>query len=85
MPAGFRAYRVLLFSVLFFLVIIVSISGETHQQVAGKSAQSASSPVANALSADVSKYVGAETCKPCHEDLYNSWAKTPHTRQSNAV
>jgi DmsE family decaheme c-type cytochrome len=22
--------------------------------------------------------VGAETCKTCHEDIYNSWAKTPH-------
>jgi DmsE family decaheme c-type cytochrome len=23
-------------------------------------------------------YVGAETCKTCHEDLYDHWAKTPH-------
>jgi DmsE family decaheme c-type cytochrome len=22
--------------------------------------------------------VGSETCKTCHEDLYNAWAKTPH-------
>jgi DmsE family decaheme c-type cytochrome len=22
--------------------------------------------------------VGAETCKTCHEEIYNSWAKTPH-------
>jgi len=25
-----------------------------------------------------SKYAGAEACKTCHEDLYNSWEKTPH-------
>jgi DmsE family decaheme c-type cytochrome len=23
-------------------------------------------------------YVGAETCKTCHEDLYDGWEKTPH-------
>jgi len=28
--------------------------------------------------ADAAQYVGAETCKTCHEDLYNSWAKTAH-------
>ena len=27
---------------------------------------------------DTSKYVGSDTCKTCHEDLYNAWAKTPH-------
>jgi DmsE family decaheme c-type cytochrome len=27
---------------------------------------------------DQSKYVGAETCKTCHEDIYNSFEKTPH-------
>ena len=27
---------------------------------------------------DTSKYVGAETCKTCHEEIYNSWEKTPH-------
>jgi DmsE family decaheme c-type cytochrome len=27
---------------------------------------------------DASKYVGSDTCKGCHEDLYNAWAKSPH-------
>jgi DmsE family decaheme c-type cytochrome len=27
---------------------------------------------------DTSQYVGSDTCKTCHEELYNSWAKTPH-------
>jgi DmsE family decaheme c-type cytochrome len=27
---------------------------------------------------DASKYVGAQTCKTCHEEIYNSWEKTPH-------
>src|SRR5271167_3319885 len=25
-----------------------------------------------------SDYLGAETCKTCHADEYNSWEKTPH-------
>ena len=24
---------------------------------------------------DASKYVGAETCKTCHEKIYNAWEK----------
>ena len=31
-----------------------------------------------ATSSDASKYVGAETCKTCHEEIYNAWEKTPH-------
>ena len=27
---------------------------------------------------DLSKYVGAETCKTCHEEIYNAWETTPH-------
>jgi DmsE family decaheme c-type cytochrome len=36
-----------------------------------------STPAA-AANQDQSKYVGAETCKTCHEDIYNSFEKTPH-------
>jgi DmsE family decaheme c-type cytochrome len=40
-------------------------------------------PAKSAAAADSSQnasagYVGAETCKTCHEDLYNNWEKTPH-------
>jgi len=28
--------------------------------------------------ADASQYVGSDTCKTCHEEIYNNWAKTPH-------
>lgn len=29
-----------------------------------------------------SEYVGAETCKTCHADIYEGWAKSPHWRQT---
>ncbi len=78
MPANSRSARVLLFSVLLLFVVVAFAPGQARQQVADKSAQSASPPVASALSSDASKYVGAETCKTCHEDIYNAWEKTPH-------
>src|ERR1700734_695701 len=76
------ASRFLLFSALC-LFVVASASGQARQQVADKSAQStsaqsASAPVASTPSPEVSKYVGAETCKTCHEEIYNNWAKTPH-------
>jgi len=33
-----------------------------------------------AAPADSSDYVGAESCKACHEGIYNNWEKTPHWR-----
>ena len=27
-------------------------------------------------------YVGAETCKTCHEEIFNSWEKSPHWKQT---
>jgi DmsE family decaheme c-type cytochrome len=76
------ASRFLLFSALC-LFVVASASGQARQQVAEKStqstsAQSASAPVASTPSPEVSKYVGAETCKTCHEEIYNAWSKTPH-------
>jgi DmsE family decaheme c-type cytochrome len=66
----------------------------TNGQPAGKSWQSAAAktplaattasqqtntPAASTPSAPAAQgYVGAETCKTCHEKIYASWAKTPH-------
>jgi len=64
------------FGALFFLVTA------THAQQSPKASGLSSSPAANtsgsSQSAPSSDYVGAETCKTCHEDIYNSWEKTPH-------
>src|SRR5208282_4912580 len=29
-----------------------------------------------------SQYAGAETCKTCHEEIYNGWEKSPHWKQT---
>jgi DmsE family decaheme c-type cytochrome len=77
MPATSKAYRVLLIPVLFLFVFAVA-SSQAQQQATDKSAQAASTPAATAPSPELSKYVGAETCKTCHEEIYNGWEKTPH-------
>src|SRR5580700_1730546 len=77
MPASSRASRVLFLSTLFLLVVAFA-SGQASQSSPAKNAQSASAPTAAAASAEDSKFVGSETCKGCHEDVYNSWAKTAH-------
>jgi hypothetical protein len=30
-------------------------------------------------------YVGAERCKLCHREIYQSWAETPHRRASDPI
>jgi DmsE family decaheme c-type cytochrome len=76
-PANSRASALL--SLLVFFCVVTIASSQAHAQTAApaKAAQSASAPVATP-SSDASKYVGAETCKTCHEEIYNSWEKTPH-------
>src|ERR1039458_6749259 len=64
---------------LIFLLFVVAVAaGQTSPPAAGKTVQSGAAPVASTPSPDVSKYVGAETCKTCHEEIYNAWEKTPH-------
>jgi|HubBroStandDraft_2_1064218.scaffolds.fasta_scaffold05292_4 DmsE family decaheme c-type cytochrome len=85
MPGNWKASRILLSPVLFFVAGLASVPGQTSppapapaKNVQPSSAPAAAVPSPDASKPDASKYVGAETCKTCHEDLYNGWAKTPH-------
>ena len=75
-------------SLIFFFVLssLLCFSGaggfclaQAQQPATEKSGQAADT-TKNSLAADNSKYAGAETCKTCHEDIYNSWERTPHWR-----
>ncbi len=35
---------------------------------------------ASTTSTEAAQYVGADTCKTCHAEIYDNWAKTPHWR-----
>ena len=75
-PASWRAVRYLLCLVLCPFVVALA-SDQAGQPAANGKAQSAAAQSA-APASGVSQYVGAETCKSCHEDIYNAWEKTPH-------
>jgi hypothetical protein len=76
--------RTLLFVLLSFSYLLSSAlavsqaqqpTGEKNPTSGGASsstAKTASSP------AEDSKYLGSDTCKTCHEDLYNKWQRTAH-------
>src|SRR5271154_2768019 len=70
---------VLLFSIpfLFLFLLVILAPGQTAPQ-SGKGAPSPAEHATAAPSPDTSKYVGAETCKTCHEEIYNAWEKSPH-------
>jgi DmsE family decaheme c-type cytochrome len=63
---------------LWLFVVVGLAPSLASQQVADQTAQSASAPAASVPSPEGSKYVGAETCKTCHEGIYTEWAKSPH-------
>jgi DmsE family decaheme c-type cytochrome len=85
MPGNCRASRILLSLVFFFFAGPAFAPGQTSSPTPppAKNVQSPASPAAAPLPIgapppEVSKYVGAETCKTCHEEIYNAWSKTPH-------
>jgi len=52
--------------------------GQDSGKKTGKSGASAAMPAASEGSRQSSDYVGADTCKTCHEDIYKHWENTPH-------
>jgi DmsE family decaheme c-type cytochrome len=63
---------------VLWVVFFTAALAQAQQPAEGKNAQSSGTPANSAFAAEASKYVGADTCKTCHEDIYNSWEKTPH-------
>jgi DmsE family decaheme c-type cytochrome len=90
MLANSRASRVLLLSVLCICLLAIASATGYGQQPLDKGAQPPSPPAAgaaspaasSAASSEAPQYVGAETCKACHEDLYNGWEKSAHWQQT---
>jgi DmsE family decaheme c-type cytochrome len=71
--------RVILFSLSLFIIFAGAwCSIQAQQQAMTPSTQPASASAANASSSDASQYVGSDTCKTCHADIYADWEKTPH-------
>lgn len=69
---------ILLSVILFLLAGVAFVPGQTSPPAPAKSGQSPNPPAAGAPSPESSNYVGAETCKTCHAEIYAGWEKTPH-------
>jgi hypothetical protein len=98
MLANSRASRVRLLSVLCICLLAIASATSYGQQAPDKGAQPPSPPDASAAppavspavspaaspvaSSEALQYVGAQTCKACHEDLYNGWEKSAHWQQT---
>jgi cytochrome c5 len=78
MPGDWKASRILLSPVLFVFAGLAFALGQSGPPSPAKSGQSSNAPAAGAPSPEASKYVGADTCKTCHAEIYDSWEKTPH-------
>jgi DmsE family decaheme c-type cytochrome len=73
-----RASRSLLLSALMFLCQSGTYLLAQVQTGPDKSLQATNAALPSAAPASDANYVGADTCKTCHEEIYNNWAKTPH-------
>jgi DmsE family decaheme c-type cytochrome len=63
---------------LYLLSLFCGAPASPAQNPAGNKLQTSDVMKAVASSVDEARHVGSETCKTCHEDRYNDWAKTPH-------
>jgi DmsE family decaheme c-type cytochrome len=55
------------------ILVLLGVSPAQSIVSAGTSSRAAPTNEKPALS-----YVGSDTCKTCHEDIYNGWEKSPH-------
>jgi len=77
MPTNSKGSRILLSLVLLLFPVVAFAADQADHQVT-KSAPSVAAPSAKSSSPDASQYVGADTCKTCHEEIYNNWVRTEH-------
>jgi DmsE family decaheme c-type cytochrome len=68
----------LLTAVLFIFVCTLPASAQQPSQSGSKGTAATPAATAPATGAQASGYVGSKICESCHEDIYNSWEKTPH-------
>ena len=63
------------------LAFLFAFQGAVHGQAKQKASKSTAKTAADKSTSQPppdAQYLGSETCKTCHEDIYNGWEKTPH-------
>jgi DmsE family decaheme c-type cytochrome len=66
------------FLVLFTALFLFAPTSPSRAQVVNKDTRPTSLPPSSPPSSAGMTYMGSETCKTCHADIYNGWAKSPH-------
>ncbi len=78
--ARFGAFRSAVIAILTLLTMQQGILRAQEKQ-ASKTTP-ASVATTSQPQAATAQYVGSETCKTCHEEIYNGWEKSPHWKQT---
>lgn len=71
-------HRFALLSLSTALIIIWFAAGTVNADDSNAAPSTAKQMASVADEKGVSGYVGSETCKTCHDDIYTNWEKTPH-------
>jgi predicted CXXCH cytochrome family protein len=77
----FRVVKILLITVWMLGVILWTTSGTFSKLKDDKSPQNSSTTKSGAGG----EYAGSETCRACHEEQFNNYAKTPHAKIVDAA
>ena len=71
--------RALHLSILIVAVLAASLTLASDKQGASDKSKTGTNQSKHYVwPTDPALYVGPDTCKACHEDIYNDWAATPH-------
>lgn len=74
--------RTVAFAVLLLWGMFLALSSGIARPLYAQSKASPQNKTPAAAPPSASEYAGAETCKTCHEDIYNGWEKSPHWQQT---
>jgi len=70
---------------LVALALVVGISGAAAAQEAAPAAAPPQAAAPQAAAPEGPQYVGAESCKTCHQAIYDVWVNTKHAKAINRL
>ena len=76
MKAGRYLHRALALSILLLFAALPNLGAGDKKSNSDKTKQSQATKYVRPT--DPTLYVGSETCKTCHEEIYSAFASTPH-------
>jgi DmsE family decaheme c-type cytochrome len=65
---------------LLLIAILLPVLVAAGQTPEKKATSQQSSPTSSLRGADPSQFVGSETCRSCHEDMFRQWSRNAHAK-----